>query len=66
MSTTPELHDPEAHEVIAAELVACTLGQRRRPELRMDLPGQIIRAFAQVARARLEAFRRIAAVLRGA
>lgn len=29
-----ETHDEAAeHEVIAAELVACTLGQRRRPEL---------------------------------
>jgi hypothetical protein len=27
------LHSDEAHEVIAGELVACTLGQRVRPEL---------------------------------
>ena len=30
----PELHTAEAHAVIAAELVACTLGHRHRPELR--------------------------------
>lgn len=39
-------HGPTGSECIAAELVACTLGARRRPELRMDdwssrnLPGR--------------------------
>lgn len=45
-----ELHSPEAHDVITAELVACTLGQRQRPELRVDLPGRLARVFANLAR----------------
>lgn len=39
------LHTPQAHAVIAAELVACTLGQRRhadRLELRVDALGRIL------------------------
>lgn len=34
---------PEDVDVIAAELIACTLGQRRRPELRIDLAGRMAR-----------------------
>jgi hypothetical protein len=34
-------HHGEAAACIAAELVACTLGQRRRPELRMSLGGLV-------------------------
>lgn len=36
-------HDEQAAEVISAELVACTLGVRRRPELVMG-PGERARA----------------------
>lgn len=41
--TDVELHTDEAHSVIAAELVACTLGHRSRPELRMDPLGILVR-----------------------
>lgn len=49
-----ELHTPEAHDAITAELVACTLGQRRhadRLELRVDLPGKLARIFQVFRRA---------------
>jgi hypothetical protein len=44
-ASAPE-HTPEAHDVIACELAACILGQRRhadRLELRVDVVGQIAR-----------------------
>jgi len=34
----------EWHEAVTAELVACTLGQRQRPELRMDTTGRMLHA----------------------
>ncbi|WP_374457740.1 hypothetical protein [Nocardioides sp.] len=40
-----EDHTPEAHDVIACELGACILGQRRhrdRVELRVDVAGRIM------------------------
>lgn len=43
---TDQLHPPEAHDVIACELTACILGQRRhanRLDLRVDVAGQIMR-----------------------
>lgn len=46
----PELHDEAAVELILAELVACTLGVRRRPELRVGVAGQLAR-MAQTIRA---------------
>jgi hypothetical protein len=54
MTTVPdvEFHDGAACDAITAELVACTLGQRRRPELRNDLAG----AMARMAR-RIDAFK---------
>lgn len=51
MSDAP-LHSPEAHDVISAELTACILGQRQRPELRVDTAG-LIRAGIDRALARL-------------
>lgn len=47
----PERHDDEAAAVIAAELVACTLGQRHRPELRVPrlaAGGYVTRILAHV------------------
>lgn len=41
-------HDEAAHECIAAELVACTLGQRERLELRVDIGGRMRHAFRQL------------------
>jgi hypothetical protein len=45
------MHSPEGHDVITAELVACSLGQRSRPELRVDWhPGGLARAISRVGR----------------
>jgi hypothetical protein len=49
--TAPDLHTPEAHDVIACELTACVLGQRRRPELRADVTGVLARFVQGMARA---------------
>lgn len=43
-----ELHTREAHNVITAELVACTLGQRQRMELRVDTWGRLVTALRDV------------------
>lgn len=59
MSGPVELHTPEAHDVITCELVACTLGQRRRIELRVDFAGQ----FARIAQAYDEFQRQVGAAL---
>lgn len=42
-------HTPVAHEVIGAELVACTLGARRRPELETTPAARLGSAFAHMA-----------------
>jgi hypothetical protein len=45
MTAPTEVHAPEAHDVIACELTACILGQRRhadRLELRVDVTGRIL------------------------
>lgn len=41
-------HSPEAHEVITAELVACTLGARHRPEL---IKGELAKRLAEAGKA---------------
>lgn len=46
-----EIHTAEAHTAIAAELVACTLGQRRRIELRTDTAGRLFAVMAHFAAA---------------
>lgn len=54
MSRPVELHTPEAHDVIACELTACILGQRRhrdRLELRVDVAGIVLRGLQSLARA---------------
>lgn len=51
----PEAHTAGAHAVIAAELVACTLGQRQRPELRVDL-ADVLATFRTLARRLRDAF----------
>ena len=43
MTPEVELYDAAADEVIAAELVRCTLGQARRVELRTDILGAMVR-----------------------
>jgi hypothetical protein len=72
---TAQLHEPEAHDVIAYELAACILGQRRhvdRVELRVDVAGQIMRMSrdlatlqAQVGARLVEALAPLAAHLAG-
>lgn len=50
----PLAFSPAGHAAITAELVACTLGQRRhadRLELRVDLTGKVMRAVQIVRRA---------------
>jgi len=47
----PALHSLEAHDAITAELVACTLGARRRLELRTDVPGRLTHALQKLGRA---------------
>lgn len=47
--------DPAFHAAVSAELVACTLGQRRhaaRTELRVDLLGKILHACRALRRPR--------------
>lgn len=56
---TEQLHTADAHDVIAAELVACTLGQRRRPELRTDAFGAFTRAFMSIGRALRDVFQAV-------
>lgn len=54
LDTTAPVHTAEAHDAITAELVACTLGQRRhadRLELRTDLTGQVLHAARTIRRA---------------
>lgn len=46
----PLEHDQATADAITAELVACTLGTRRRPELRVDLAGVGLRLAAQAGR----------------
>lgn len=46
-----DLYDDADAEVIAAELVACTLGARARLELRTDLTGKLAYALGVVSRA---------------
>jgi len=41
MDDRTPLHTAAAHDAITAELVACTLGQRQRLELRVDVAGRI-------------------------
>lgn len=41
-------HGEAASAVISAELVACTLGARVRPELQMDAHARLREAFARV------------------
>lgn len=48
-------HGPEAEAAISAELVACTLGQRSRLELRTDAAG----VFARMSRDFATAMERI-------
>lgn len=51
----PLAYSPEAHDAISAELVACTLGQRRhadRTELRVDMLGKVLHALQVIKRAR--------------
>ncbi|MGZ4574763.1 MAG: hypothetical protein ACXVXY_07170 [Mycobacteriaceae bacterium] len=43
--------DQPAIDTIAAELVACTLGQRSRPELRTDLLGRLNQFAARMTKA---------------
>lgn len=57
--STPELHTPEAHDVIACELTACVLGQRRRPELRVDFTGAMARLVQGLGRAVRDFFDRL-------
>lgn len=52
-----ENHSQLAHDVISAELVACTLGQRERLELRTDLEA-VAQRFGRIVRAFSDAFRR--------
>lgn len=54
-------HEEAAHEVITAELVACTLGQRRRLELRVDPAGRLLHEVRQLGRKFAEAFRSLPA-----
>jgi len=49
METEP--HTPETHDAITAELVACTLGQRERLELRVDMVGKLHHAMQSFRRA---------------
>lgn len=61
-----EDHTPEAHDVIACELVACTLGQRRhrdRLELRVDVAGQIMRISRDLAAAQMRIGAQLVAAL---
>src|SRR5690348_664698 len=44
-----DLHGPHAEAVITAELVACTLGVRSRPELQLDMSAQIALAYKRLA-----------------
>lgn len=44
----PELHTEAGHDAITAELVACTLGARRRPELEVGMVASLNRAFGGV------------------
>lgn len=44
-----EHHVPEATAAITAELVACTLGQRQRTELRVDTVGKVLHAARRMA-----------------
>ena len=48
MSDQPAMHSPAANDVITTELVACTLGQRQRLELRVDTWGRILQALRVV------------------
>lgn len=60
--TAPELHTPEAHDVIACELTACILGQRRhadRLDLRVDVAGAMARIGRDFAAMQAEIGRRI-------
>jgi hypothetical protein len=47
--SAPDLHTPEAHDVITCELVACPLGQRRHAD-RLDLRVDVAGAMARIAR----------------
>lgn len=66
------LHSPAGHETIAAELVACTLGERVRPELQpgyaalargLQRLGKVLSAAFQRDRAAYMAGMRVAAQL---
>lgn len=41
---TVPMHGPWETDVISDELTACVLGQRERPELRMDPTGRMLHA----------------------
>lgn len=41
-------HSDAAHDAITAELVACTLGQRQRLELRVDMAGKIMQTMREM------------------
>jgi hypothetical protein len=61
--TAPLEHDQHAVDAITAELVACTLGVRRRPELRVDL-GTVFARITIDATRFIQAMNRAAAALR--
>lgn len=55
-------HSDAVHRAISAELMACTLGQRERLELRTDLAGSILRTWRRL-REGLEPAHRLAYLL---
>lgn len=62
LPTGTTLHTDEAHRVISDELVRCTLGQARHPELRVGLVGAVARlghTVERAFRALAEAFKRM-------
>ena len=59
----PAIHGAAARDAIAAELVRCTLGQARHPELRADLIGVMARMTAFVRDALVPAIERFDAAL---
>ena len=56
-------HEPAAVEAITAELIRCTLGKSRQPELRTDLIGVMARMTAFVRDALVPAIERFDAAL---
>lgn len=64
MDNRTPLHTAAAHDAITAELVACTLGQRQRLELRVDPAGKIQNALRSGLLAIAPSFDRLVAELR--